>query len=99
MSEWQPIETAPKDGTSILISDGQDVGIAKWEWLSSDGILGLWRYQAGSFGAPSNYDDDPYPVCDNPTDWMPLPAPPPEIGRTGNRNAPNSSQNAPNARG
>jgi len=64
--EWQPIETAPRDGTPVLI------------WLDDEGfcVKGIWRrppgcdefmwwipeMDAGGFHEPSH--------------WMPLPAPP-----------------------
>ncbi len=67
MNEWQPIETAPKDGTPFLafgISPGQykfeygdDIGVTRWKV----GYGGSWS------GGPAY-----------PTHWMPLP-PPPEI--------------------
>lgn len=56
--KWQPIETAPKDGTSILVTDGFDVCDAYFrggDW---------WQYQCG---------DDWYSTSINPTHWMPLP--------------------------
>ena len=36
MTEWQTIDTAPKDGTSILVNDGGNVIIAWWDggWYS-----------------------------------------------------------------
>jgi hypothetical protein len=60
--EWQPIETAPKDGTLILgvkfDTDGQP-WLAAFEWI----IAGIWdAYQ--------------WEVDWEPTHWMPLPAPP-----------------------
>ncbi len=66
---WQPIETAPKDGRLILIAerDGR-VQIAKWArepW----GTNSDWYVQLTSSGA------DTYPTVDV-THWAPLLAPP-----------------------
>lgn len=64
---WQPIETAPRDGTNILIcgtgSDGYYVSDVKWdgEWMLFD----------------ANADDWTEPTF-NVTHWMPLPHPPAE---------------------
>jgi Lar family restriction alleviation protein len=69
-TSWQPIETAPKDGTLVLIcgfgSEGYYVADAKWdgEWL-------LFH--------PDN-DDHTEPSY-NVSYWMPLPAPPSELSR------------------
>ena len=27
---WQPIESAPRDGTAVLVTDGYEVVIARW---------------------------------------------------------------------
>ena len=29
-AKWQPIKTAPQDGTWVLVSDGREVGVAYW---------------------------------------------------------------------
>jgi hypothetical protein len=73
MTEWHPIETAPKDGTNILVykqfqrhlwlDHGYDhyIEIAYWD----DKHDGGWWINA--FAPPSNKD---------PTHWMPLPESP-----------------------
>lgn len=66
MSEWQPIETAPKDGTSILA------------WTAG-GICEI-AFEYGEFEQLpcfSTYDDcgSAVLIC-KPTHWMPLPPPP-----------------------
>lgn len=64
--DWQPIETAPKDGTAILGFFPQRMGyIAR-----QDAIPIYWR---GHLWANSTSGHDIY---DGPTRWMPLPAPP-----------------------
>jgi hypothetical protein len=63
MKKWQPIETAPKDGTEILIRGHRGaVFIAKWH---TD------RFGASAFCEHMN----DAPVV-SPTHWMPLPDPP-----------------------
>ena len=60
-TEWQPIESAPMDGKSILVTDGFEVCDAYFrggDW---------WQYECG---------DDWYSTSINPTHWMPLPEPP-----------------------
>jgi hypothetical protein len=66
---WLPIETAPKDGTSILIVNNrvrpammavvywdEDARHVDWRWAVDDADVGYHR--------------------DYPTHWMPLPDPP-----------------------
>ena len=62
MSEWQPIETAPKDGTAVLVYDGK---ITTAEWYGLGGYWSLCR--VGAWAEDSETD---------PTHWMPLPDPP-----------------------
>lgn len=65
MSGWQPIATAPKDGTTILILAEQDVSVVRWH---SD-----WVCYAD--GVPAEYDGE-ITTAFRPTHWVPLPAPP-----------------------
>jgi hypothetical protein len=59
--EWQPISTAPKDGTSILIFEAQvgTTGVVRVSRWRDDTIPSGW---AGAENAPSH--------------WLPLPLPP-----------------------
>ncbi len=60
MSEWQPIETVPKNGIDVLTYN-QRGGICI-------------AYQSGAEAVwCSSYSDE---VIINPTHWMPLPEPP-----------------------
>ena len=59
---WQPIETAPKDGTNVLIwpMHGYRVGLAFFD-TARGGVWSEWPGRVGGFV---------------PTHWMPLPEPP-----------------------
>jgi hypothetical protein len=61
--EWQPIETAPKDGTRF------------WAYQESDEdkqYVCFWENDFGNWeGWQTNWDNEP-----EPTHWMPLPAAP-----------------------
>lgn len=69
MSAWQPIETAPKDGTEILA-----FGRAEYErTLYAKGHHVCWWEGQQETGYWSGRDGD----CDyRITHWMPLPPPP-----------------------
>ena len=58
--QWQPIETAPKDGTEFLGSVGVSYqgGVVVLHWDKDDGFI--------------DWDADFW----DPTHWMPLPPPP-----------------------
>ena len=66
MSEWKPIETAPKDGTEILLvhrADGKSIrrhryGVGCYSAMNGGSILWDWGWTIP------------------PTHWMPLPSPP-----------------------
>jgi hypothetical protein len=59
--EWQPISTAPKDGTSILIFE------AHW---GTEGIVRVSRWRDDTI--PSGWTG----VENAPSHWLPLPVPP-----------------------
>jgi Protein of unknown function (DUF551) len=66
---WQPIETAPKDGTHILAFEPfENVIVSTWWWSQPDSKNGgAW------------YGTDPMDRlnwCQCFTHWMPLPSPP-----------------------
>jgi Protein of unknown function (DUF551) len=72
MSEWQPIETAPKDGTRILIFD-QNIYIASW---SDEVQFGQFEFRPGWQIFDVDGDQFYSVASEHPTHWMSLPAPP-----------------------
>lgn len=74
-ADWQPIETAPKDGTRILIHSGERCSNCP------DGTLGIsvayWHDDAWSTGRNAYSGADLY-ARHQPTHWMPAPIPPTE---------------------
>lgn len=85
MSEWQPIETAPKDGRTLLLGHFNRAG--KWrtlrgQWYSWDLINEEWEEpengHEGWYETSVENDDPPNCWSTEPTHWMPLPAPPPK---------------------
>jgi hypothetical protein len=75
---WQPIETAPKDGEEVILRHGSRVGSACWvEWPATyepDGCLIDEGGESWSIG----HDGDSWDDEKAPTHWMPLPEPPKE---------------------
>ena len=68
--EWQPIETAPKDGTMILAAHcdpaRQNMTVAYWDFGSIKfNIIGHWRTSTHEILTIGKV-----------THWMPLPEPP-----------------------
>jgi hypothetical protein len=83
MSDWQTIDTAPKDGTTIQITDGRTVYAGAWA-PSIHGSKYPWAFI-------EVFASDPHGCCDNedstriesnafplsgPTHWQPLAEPP-----------------------
>jgi hypothetical protein len=61
--EWQPIETAPKDGRRLLLVDARDGQVCWGEWID-----GEWR-DMGDIGCNGRWSYEP-------THWAPTPPPP-----------------------
>lgn len=73
MSEWQPIETAPKDGTRIMLGDRFGAWIGQYREIYQSGFKPDNPWQSMML----NHDHMKYKVL-KPTHWMPLPPPPKE---------------------
>ena len=76
MTQWQPIETAPRDGTTILVCGGMWVGEFSGEFPL--GGVAMVTFLGDTWAV----DNTEYygPTIHNPTHWMPLPPDPNEIG-------------------
>lgn len=74
MSAWQPIETAPKDGTIILGFVPGDIygSNDSMNWSRSGPFVLAIEFDGCWWGADQL--PDAYEV--NPTHWVPLPEPP-----------------------
>ncbi len=65
---WQPIETAPKDGTPILIFSAERCTSCPPKTAG----MGTAYWCGGYWGITNQF----YPLRHKPTHWMPLPEPP-----------------------
>ncbi len=73
MSGWQPIETAPRDRTHVLLGTvgDRDMSVAYWDGKT-------WQGAVNGFDAVrymSDFGTD-YLEHECPTHWVPLPPPP-----------------------
>ena len=66
MMEWQPIETAPKDGTFVTAA-----AESKTFFRFPYPMKQRWNEEKGKWEANDGHTYDPQP-----THWMPLPKPP-----------------------
>jgi hypothetical protein len=66
---WQPIKTAPKDGTGFLYF------IQPVPSFPDFIAIGAGHFSDGVYRAVDFFSDGPGPIIE-PTHWMPLPAPP-----------------------
>lgn len=70
---WQPIETAPQDGTCILLSNGHGCFIARYKPVFDSG----YRPSNPWYSMMLNHDhiEEPFRY-EKATHWQPLPDPP-----------------------
>ncbi len=83
--EWQPIETAPKDGTEILLCEvvkwnqgtydeqGKCMSIPRIDYIHHVAAYIDVEWFVAEKGAGYEYQAI---IMENPTHWMPLPPPP-----------------------
>lgn len=79
MSEWQPIETAPRDGEKILVStDSGSINVVRWsdeaefEQCSTAPGWQIWACEDCWYSVALEFSEA--------THWMPLPPPPSSRG-------------------
>lgn len=75
-NSWQPIETAPKDGTNILLYENGIICVCSYvkpHLLSDDAKY--WTPMAGGLQL-YDFNGDIVEEFESPTHWMPLPEPP-----------------------
>lgn len=71
MSVWQPIETAPKDGTAVLLY----IPARRGYFARQDVVPAFWSGWGGGVWENSTSGGK---VNDTPSHWMPLPPEPAE---------------------
>ena len=69
---WQPIETAPKDGTNILIYGNWTTDMKGAMNEEKEILIAHWVYDEWFVEGSEMYA----PTVTNATHWMPLPEPP-----------------------
>lgn len=63
---WNPIETAPRDGSFFVVWNGDEMAILNWP---EGCLLGRWHKRKGGWSGSSV-------LFPNPTHWMKRPQPP-----------------------
>lgn len=83
LANWQPIETAPKDGTEVLIWNIEGHELATWHDREEDGVdqpghdagwVGTYAFPGRSWGHSMRHEPQ-----GQPSRWMPLPEPPSDL--------------------
>jgi hypothetical protein len=80
---WQPIETAPRDGTHIMGYNGDEryeLSNIKETWMGKapEGSINYQKWMDGEIPRNTGWEYVERDCCFkwSPTHWMPLPAPP-----------------------
>jgi hypothetical protein len=78
--EWLPIDTAPKDGTKVLVSNNHRwFGICSFEMPQAYADYPRWCiWMFGYGGWRLKLNDEAWVETADPTHWMPRPFPPSE---------------------
>lgn len=79
---WQPIETAPKDGTVVLLYWRAEHGPDTVDYFASGEYTRFGDGSGGWCGESFHASVDGYwtrLLAERPTHWMPLPPPPDEV--------------------
>ena len=80
MSEWQPIETAPRDGSLIWLGSPEAMRLGFWtqgkEFESHGTIDGGWRDMSAAESSITGETSLRTGLHFAPTHWMPTPEPP-----------------------
>ena len=66
-TKWRPVETAPRDGTDMIIRDDIRAFVARW---SNYGLADSKGWLVDEW-ASGDYND--WMLVENPTHWLPLP--------------------------
>ena len=79
-SHWRPIETAPKDGTFVIlhVPEGLESGqVTIGAYWKSEDRAASGRFMKGHWDGWLGMDADILSSWCEPTHWMPVPEPPP----------------------
>jgi hypothetical protein len=83
-SEWRPIESAPRDGSEVLVcwprleldEDGDVTDVVDgYTQMVTSFVGGRWEEPDYMSATGASFDDE-YTFADQPTHWMHLPLPP-----------------------
>src|SRR5690606_24517759 len=87
---WQPIETAPRNGETLLLGCFNSSGnwrTMRGQWMSEGYIVEYWEdpdgAEPGWFETAVEADDIPNCWQITPSHWMPLPPPPTKESKNG----------------